>query len=196
MPVNEPFPELDEVIASIGAAGHRIAAIDASEGAAGNISVCLGWPVEVRRRFPLEEPIELPVPAPSLAGRTVIVTGSGRRLRALVTDPDASLGAVLVDEGGRTGTLFTSRRRLFERVTSEWNSHLAVHEDVIGRTRHELPGDRPRPAAAPDVPQPRARLPGPGLRRRAAAAMGAGDPRRVPGGDRDARRSPCPAPRS
>ena len=51
MPVNEPFPELDEVIASIGAAGHRIAAIDASEGAAGNISVCLGWPVEVRRRF-------------------------------------------------------------------------------------------------------------------------------------------------
>ena len=39
MPVNEPFPELDEVIASIGAAGHRIAAIDASEGAAGNISV-------------------------------------------------------------------------------------------------------------------------------------------------------------
>jgi rhamnulose-1-phosphate aldolase len=134
MPVNEPFPELDEVIASIGAAGHRIAAIDASEGAAGNISVCVGWPVEVRRRFPLEEPIELPVPAPSLAGRTVIVTGSGRRLRALVNDPDASLGAVLIDEGGRTGTLFTSRRRLFERLTSEWNSHLAVHEDVIGRS--------------------------------------------------------------
>ena len=51
MPVNEPFPELDEVIASIGADGHRIAAIDASEGAAGNISVCLGWPVEVRRRL-------------------------------------------------------------------------------------------------------------------------------------------------
>ena len=134
MPVKEPFPELDEVIASIGAAGHRIAEIDASEDAAGNISVCLGWPVEVRRRFPVEEPIELPVPAPSLAGRTVIVTGSGRRLRALVSDPDASLGAVLVDEGGRTGTLFTSRRRLFDRVTSEWNSHLAVHEDVIGRT--------------------------------------------------------------
>ena len=57
MPVKEPFPELDEVIASIGAAGHRIAEIDASEGAAGNISVCLGWPVEVRRRFPIEEPI-------------------------------------------------------------------------------------------------------------------------------------------
>src|SRR4051794_19859480 len=134
MPVKEPFPELDEVIVSIGVAGQRIAAIDASEGAAGNISVCLGWPVEVRRRFPIEERIELPVPAPSLAGRTVIVTGSGRRLRALATDPDASLGAVLVDDGGRTGTLFTSRRRLFDRVTSEWNSHLAVHEDVIGRT--------------------------------------------------------------
>ena len=134
MPIKEPFPELDEIIASIGAAGARIAEIDASEGAAGNISVCLGWPVEVRRRVPVEEPIELRVPTPSLAGRTVIVTGSGRRLRALAADPDASLGAVLIDMGGHTGTLFTSRRRLFERLTSEWNSHLAVHEDVIGRS--------------------------------------------------------------
>lgn len=134
MPVKEPFPELDEVIASIGVAGSRIAEIDASEGAAGNISVCLGCTVELRRRFPIEEPIELPVHTPSLAGRTVIVTGSGRRLRALATDPDASLGAVLVDAGGRSGTLFTSRRRLFERVTSEWNSHLAVHEDIVART--------------------------------------------------------------
>jgi rhamnulose-1-phosphate aldolase len=134
MPVKQPFPDLDEVIVSIGVAGQRIAGIDACEGAAGNISVCLGWPVEVRRRFPIEERIELPVPAPSLAGRTLIVTGSGRRLRALAADPDASLGAVLVDHGGRLGTLFTSRGRLFDRVTSEWNSHLAVHEDVIRRS--------------------------------------------------------------
>ena len=37
MPVREPFPELNEIMASIGEAGARIAAIGASEGGAGNI---------------------------------------------------------------------------------------------------------------------------------------------------------------
>lgn len=34
LPVREPFPELNELLVSIGEAGRRIAAIDASEGAA------------------------------------------------------------------------------------------------------------------------------------------------------------------
>jgi rhamnulose-1-phosphate aldolase len=38
-----------------------------------------------------------------------------------------------VHEGGRTGTLFSSPRRLFEQLTSEFNSHLAVHEDQVAR---------------------------------------------------------------
>jgi rhamnulose-1-phosphate aldolase len=41
--IKEPFPELDEILASIGEGGKRIASIDAAEGAAGNISVCIGW---------------------------------------------------------------------------------------------------------------------------------------------------------
>lgn len=134
MPLTEPFPGLGELLDSIGEGGRRVAAIDAGEGAAGNISVCIGWPIEVRRRFPLAEPIELPVPAPHLAGHTVIVTGSGRRLRDLAANPTASLGAVLVNPDGATGTLHTAPTRLFERLTSEWNSHLAVHEDVVARS--------------------------------------------------------------
>ena len=77
MALPEPFPELDEILVSIGEGGRRVAAIDAGEGAAGNISVCVGWPIEIRRRFPLAEPIDLPVPAPHLAAHTIIVTGSG-----------------------------------------------------------------------------------------------------------------------
>jgi rhamnulose-1-phosphate aldolase len=118
----------------MGEGGRRIAAIDAGEGAAGNISVCIGWPIEVRRRFPLAEPIELPVPAPNLASHTVIVTGSGRRLRDLAANPAASLGAVRVAADGVTATLHTAPTRLFERLTSEWNSHLAVHDDTVART--------------------------------------------------------------
>jgi rhamnulose-1-phosphate aldolase len=138
MPVREPFPELSEILASIGQAGTRIAGIEASEGAAGNISVCLGWSVEPRRLFPKSQPIDLPIPAPHLAGRLVVITGSGRRLRDIASDPAANLGAVLIAEGGMNGTLYTSPRRLFEQMTSELNSHLAVHDDAVGRTSTKL----------------------------------------------------------
>jgi rhamnulose-1-phosphate aldolase len=134
MAIAEPLPQLDELLVSIGEGGRRIAAIDAGEGAAGNISICIGWPIEVRRLFPMAEPIELPLAAPNLAGHTVLVTGSGRRLRDLAVNPAVSLGAVVVGADGLTGVLYTAPGRLFERLTSEWNSHLGVHDDTMART--------------------------------------------------------------
>lgn len=134
MALDEPFPDLEELLETIGEAGQRTSDIEASEGAAGNISLYLGWPLEVRRRFPLAEPIELPLPVPDLAGKLVIVTGSGRRLRDIHADPDANLGVVAIGLDGQTGQLYTSPRRLFRRVTSEFNSHLAVHQDQVERT--------------------------------------------------------------
>jgi rhamnulose-1-phosphate aldolase len=134
MPIPEPYPELEEILASIGEAGQRLSGIEASEGAAGNISVYVGWPVEVRRRFPLVSDITLPQHAPALAGHVMIVTGSGRRLRDILSDPEANLCAIVVGEDGISGRLYTSPRRLFERVTSEFNSHVAVHNDEVSRT--------------------------------------------------------------
>jgi rhamnulose-1-phosphate aldolase len=134
MSLREPYPDLDELLVSIGEAGLRLSSIEASEGAAGNISMYIGWACEVRRLFPLSEKVELPLPAPALAGKIVLVTGSGRRLRDLHRDPAANLGAVLIGEDGMIGTLYTSPRRLFERVTSEFNSHLAVHIDQVSRS--------------------------------------------------------------
>ena len=134
MPLTEPYPELNEILTSIGLAGARVAAIDGSEGAAGNISICVGWPIDPRRRFPVEERITLPLPAPHLAGHLIIVTGSGRRLRDVSLDPAANLGAVRIEVDGESGTLYTSPRRLFDQLTTEWNSHLAVHDDTIART--------------------------------------------------------------
>ena len=128
-----PFPALDEFLTAIGEAGYRLSEIEASEGAAGNISIYIGWPIDVRRRFPLVETIQLPEAAPELAGGTFLVTGSGRRLREVIEDPVANLGCVTVDADGRTGQLYTSPRRLFERLTSEFNSHLAVHHDQVIR---------------------------------------------------------------
>jgi rhamnulose-1-phosphate aldolase len=134
MALDEPFPDLDELLTTIGEAGQRVSTLEASEGAAGNISIALGWPIEVRRRFPLAEPIELPLAAPALAGKLVIVTGSGRRLRDISADPAANIGVVAIDADGQSGRLYTSPRHLFQRVTSEFNSHLAVHNDQIART--------------------------------------------------------------
>ena len=131
MSIEAPYPELDEYLAWIGEAGWRISEIEASEGAAGNISVCLGWPVELRRRFPMVETLTLPLAVPELAGMTLVITGSGRRLRDIIQEPTANLGCLVVDPGGKTGQLHTSPKRLFANLTSELNSHLAVHRDQI-----------------------------------------------------------------
>src|SRR4029079_107379 len=55
-------------------------------------------------------------------------------LRDIQRDPAANLGAIRINADGATGLLHTSPRRLFERVTSEFNSHLAVHQDQVART--------------------------------------------------------------
>lgn len=126
-----PYPELDDLLHLMGEAGRRLSEIDASEGAAGNISICLRWPLDPRNRFPLVETIDLPQPIPDLAGAVFLATGSGRRLREIADQPTANIGCLVVDESGRTGKLYTSYYRLFERLTSEFNSHLAVHSSQI-----------------------------------------------------------------
>ena len=63
-----PYPELDDLLEMMGEAGKHLAEIEASEGAAGNISVCLRWAIEPRSRFPVVNEIELPQPVPELAG--------------------------------------------------------------------------------------------------------------------------------
>jgi rhamnulose-1-phosphate aldolase len=126
-----PYPELDDLLKMMGEAGRHLAEIEASEGAAGNISVSMRWPVEPRTRFPVVSEIELPQAVPELAGATFLVSGSGRRLRELIDTPTASIACIVVNEGGQTGKLYSAYHRRFERVTSEFNSHLAVHYDQI-----------------------------------------------------------------
>jgi rhamnulose-1-phosphate aldolase len=132
--IERPYPQLDELLTLIGEAGQRLSDIEASEGAAGNISVYAGWPIEPGKLFPLSEEIPLPIALPELSGKTFIVTGSGRRLREIIEDPAANLGLVVVDPGGKTAKLFTSPRRLFAHLTSEFNSHLSVHRDQVKLT--------------------------------------------------------------
>ncbi len=128
-----PYATLEALAGQIGEAGKRLGEIDASEGAAGNISVYVGWDVDPTPLFPIQESFALPTAAPELVGKGFLVTGSGRRLREIHDNPGANLGFVRVEEGGRTGTLFSSPARLFDKLTTEFNSHLALHRDHVTR---------------------------------------------------------------
>jgi len=129
--IEPPYPNLDDLLRVMGETGRHLADIGASEGAAGNISICLRWPLEPRTHFPVVDEIELPQPVPELAGATFLVSGSGRRLREIIAEPAAHIACIVVNEGGKTGKLFSAPERRFAHVTSEFNSHLAVHYDQI-----------------------------------------------------------------
>jgi len=129
--ISEPYPALDDILEMMGEAGRHLADMEASEGAAGNLSVCLRWDIELRTRFPVVDKITLPQPVPELAGATILTSGSGRRLREIIVDPTVNIACIVIDEGGLTGTRYTSYLRRFETVTSEFNSHLAVHYDQV-----------------------------------------------------------------
>ena len=117
----------------IGEAGTRLVEIEAAEGAAGNISLFASWPLDIGSRFPHTQDYALPQPVPELAGMAFLVSGSGRRLREIGRDPEANLCVLHVRDGGHMATMHTSPRCLFERPTSEFNSHLAVHREMIVR---------------------------------------------------------------
>lgn len=123
--------ELGQLLCEMGQVGKRLSDLGAAEGAAGNLSICFREPLDVTVYFPHTKTIELPVPAPDLAGATLIVTGSGRRLRQIIEAPTAHLACIIVDAGGRTGRMLTGPDCPFKRVTSEFNSHLAVHHDQM-----------------------------------------------------------------
>lgn len=110
MPLEPPFPTLDDIMLQIGEAGRRMAEIGASEGAAGNISVYAGWSLEIQPRFPQVEEIELPVVVPALAGGTVLATGSGTRLREVYDHPLENLGVLQIAPGGVHARLYTAPR--------------------------------------------------------------------------------------
>jgi rhamnulose-1-phosphate aldolase len=121
--------ELNLLLNQLGQVGKQLYDMGAAEGAAGNLSVCLREPLDITPCFPEMQIIDLPVPAPDLAGATLIVSGSGRRLRDILDAPTDNLAGIVVEPGGQRGRMFTSPHCQFKRVTSEFNSHLAVHHD-------------------------------------------------------------------
>lgn len=119
--------DLESCLKQMGDVGVRLAEIRACEGTAGNMSICLAS-ADPLPYFPEAQPFELPETFPALAGKSILVSGSGCRLRDLATEPAANLGFVQVDGDGRSAQLFTSPLARFARLTSELHSHLVLHQ--------------------------------------------------------------------
>jgi len=125
-------PALSAILAELGKAGRRLDQLHACEAGAGNMSVALAEPPDLSA-FPNVEDYQLPAVVPALAGWTVIVTGSGTRLRDVADDPAACLAVVSVGDDGAHALLHSAPERAYARPTSEFNSHLSVHADQVAR---------------------------------------------------------------
>ena len=127
MAIEAPYPDIQACMGYIGETGRRICEVSASEGAAGNISCFYAWDMDYQNIFTDSEEIDLPLEAPNLVGGIVIITGSGRRLREVYNNPELNLAVIKIIDGGKKGIIYTSPNKLFQRPTSEFNSHLAIH---------------------------------------------------------------------
>ncbi len=125
------IPNAGTIMREMGRVGKRMVEIGAAEGAAGNLSI---YTREIGASeiegFREQEVSELPVATPALANGWVIVTGSGRRLGDIADSPETTLCLLHIDERGERASLLAAGR---VRPTSELNSHLAIHNDHVGR---------------------------------------------------------------
>ena len=125
------IPSIGTMITEMGLAGQRMVEIGAAEAAAGNLSIYVRelHPAGLDT-FPKRDVIELPLASPALANGWLLVTASGRRLRDIADTPATTLCLLHIEPQGTQAVLHTAANL---HPTSELNSHLAIHNDQVGR---------------------------------------------------------------
>ncbi|CAN5546060.1 hypothetical protein BH23CHL2_BH23CHL2_36240 [soil metagenome] len=123
------MPDIDEWIHEIGRVGSILHTMGAAEGGAGNISLFL--PAETTglrgfclARFPRAVEYHLPADA-ALPHGTLLISGSRRRLRDILTQPDTALCAIQIESGGTSYLHHAKNQDIVP--TSEIDSHIGIH---------------------------------------------------------------------
>ena len=82
----------------------------------------------------LDGPYPLPKPVPHIAGGCFLVTGTGRRMRYVASQPLANVALIRVAADGASYEIVADEP---VRPTSELPAHLSVHDYLIGAGRLE-----------------------------------------------------------
>ena len=109
-------------------AGQQLTNLSAAEASGGNLSVFIKSLDDIPDVFSTSLQVNLPVFVPHLASGWLIITTSGSRLRDIANSMTTTLCLVKIHKNGTTGTLFSANPTL---PSSEWNTHLAVHQDQV-----------------------------------------------------------------
>lgn len=125
--MSENGKSFEILLGEMGEVGGLLHGMHASEGGAGNITVMCELPgFSPEEHGLVEKTIQLPLDVPELAGRRLLVTGSGCRLRDLAKKPLCNLGVVEVLPGGRDGRVYYLEEGRFRAPTTEYNTHLRL----------------------------------------------------------------------
>jgi len=122
--------KFEEIVLDMGRAGQQVTVLGAAEGAAGNISVFTRRLEDIPGSYQETGTISLPTPAHALSGGWVVISGTGKRLRDIADHPEKTVSLVQVLDDGLHGKMFSATEL---RPTSEFNSHLGIHEDQVAR---------------------------------------------------------------
>lgn len=138
---------IESVLDDLGMAGDALVQLGACEGAAGNLSVYLSEITQLPPQFSETETYRLPFDVPELRFGWFVVSGSATRMRDIRKSPLGCLGLLSIGADGKVATLHYSPARQFARITSEFNSHLAVHRSTVlqkGLSYHAIVHAQPR----------------------------------------------------
>lgn len=113
----------DRVVEDIGEAAEQVTSVAATEGTVGNISVFLE---SLSCPFQPADQIELPVPAPALAGGWVVITAAQHRLRDVARQPESAIAVLHIHLSGQAARVHAPAGT---QPSSEWASHIAIHDD-------------------------------------------------------------------
>jgi rhamnulose-1-phosphate aldolase len=120
--------ELNQIIAEMGETGLEMTRMNAAEAAAGNLSVFVRDLSGLDARFNLKKQVKLSIKAPALAGGWLVVSGTGRRLRDIGAAPEKNLCVLNIMPDGEQAIMHTG---IDLRPTSEYDSHLLIHQDHV-----------------------------------------------------------------
>lgn len=86
----------------------------------------------IKSLSPLGDSVTLPQPVRNLANNYFLVTGTGRRMRYVCSDPMNNMSIIRISDNG---TYYDIVAESYIRPTSELPSHLMIHDYLLGKGR-------------------------------------------------------------